>query len=495
MPQSQSAAEVLSYLNANLVAIRPETHLILWGLGLLIIDRLILHKWWNGIFALVAIAFASIELWQTSAHGETYFFETVIVDAYSVYFKAIFLISAAISIAISLKYLDVEDEQHGEFYALILFSTAGMMFMAAAVDLITMFVGLELMSLCIYILVGFLRSNRKSNEASLKYFLLGSFSTGILLYGMSILYGISGSTNLDKIALAVAGMPPDSPILYLATIALLAGLCFKVAAVPFHMWAPDAYEGAPTSVTAFMSVAVKAAGFAIFFRLFFVAIRDARAQYLPLLALVCIATMTFGNITAISQNNVKRLLAYSSISHAGFILLGLIAGTNFGVYASAFYLFIYMFMNLGAFTVLILLCRRHIPGDTIDDLNGLFFKSPAVAVIMLLFLLSLSGIPPLAGFYAKYFVFAAVVDAYISTGSNLMLALSIIAVLNVAISLYYYVRLVVAMFFKESTEPAELSMSPGLALALVVTTALTVGIGLYPNPFIELAQRVSFPIV
>lgn len=498
MPQFESTADVLNYLNTNLVAIRAEVHLILWGLGLLIIDRMMTQKWWNGICALAALAFASwetLQLWRFGAGGATYFFDSVILDAYSLYFKMIFLIAAAITVLISMQYMEVEDEQHGEFYALILFATSGMMFMASAVDLVTMFVALELMSVSIYILVGFLRTNRKSNEASLKYFLLGAFSTGLLLYGMSLLYGVSGSTNLDKIALAIAGIPPDSPVLYLAMITLLAGLCFKVAAVPFHMWAPDAYEGAPTSVTAYMSVGVKAAAFAIFFRIFYVALGDLRAHYLPLLAIVCVATLTLGNITAITQNNVKRLLAYSSISHAGFVLLGLIAGTDFGVYASALYLFIYGFTNLGVFTVLIMLRRRHIPGDTIEDFNGLFFKSPAVAVMMLLFLLSLSGIPPLAGFYAKYFVFASIVDVYIRSGDKMMLWLGIIAVLNAAIALYYYIRLVVAMFFRESTEQADLSLSPGLLVALVVTGIFTIGIGLYPNPFIEMAKLVSFPLL
>ncbi len=246
------------------------------------------------------------------------------------FFKLIFLIAAALAIAISLKYLDIERENHGEYYALILFATMGMMFMAGAMDLVTLYISLETMAIATYILVGFLRSNQRSNEASLKYFLLGAFSSGILLYGMSLLYGIAGSTRFDRYCRCLAQRPLTDPISLMAMITLSAGMFFKIAAVPFHQWTPDAYEGAPTSITAYMSVAVKAASFAMMVRIFMIAIYPLRPQWVMIMTVVSVLTMTVGNIAAITQSNVKRLLAYSSISHAGYILLGLIAGNETG---------------------------------------------------------------------------------------------------------------------------------------------------------------------
>src|SRR5438874_8894058 len=250
----------------------------------------------------------------------------------------------------------------------------GMMFMAGAVDLVTPYIGLETMAIATYILVGFLRSNQRSNEASMKYFLLGAFSSGILLYGMSLLYGLSGSTRFIQIARALADRPAADPISMLAMLTLSAGLFFKIAAVPFHQWAPDAYEGAPTSITAFMSVVVEAASFAMVFRIFMIAIYPLRPQWVPIMASVCVMTMTVGNIAAITQSNVKRLLAYSSISHAGYILLGLIAGNQTGMIAVAIYLLTYTFTNLGTWAVIVALRRRDVIGEHIDEMSGLYFK-------------------------------------------------------------------------------------------------------------------------
>jgi NADH-quinone oxidoreductase subunit N len=328
----------------------------------------------------------------------------------------------------------------------------------------------------------------------MKYFLLGAFSTGVLLYGMSMLYGVSGSTNLQVIGQAVSENP-DSPAVVVGMITLMAGLFFKVAAVPFHMWAPDAYEGAPTSVTAFMSVAVKAAAFAIFYRIVMVSLGSLHELSTLLISVVAILTMTVGNWAAVTQTNVKRLLAYSSISHAGYVLLGLAAGTELGVKAGAIYLFIYMFMNMGAWAVIVLLRRNNIAGEEVDDFNGLFFRNPWIAVLMLLFLLSLGGIPPLAGFIAKYYVFSAVVESYLSTGSRMMLWLGIVAVINAAVALYYYIRIVLAMFVKDLTQPAELNFSLGTSIALAITAAVTVILGVYPNPIIRFAEVAAFPLL
>ena len=267
-------------------------------------------------------------------------------------------------------------------------------------------------------------------------------------------------------------------------ITVAAGLFFKIAAVPFHQWVPDAYEGAPTSVTAFMSVAVKAASFAMMVRVFMVAIYPLRDQWVPVMAAVCAMTITVGNIAALSQTNVKRLLAYSSISHAGFVLLGLIAGNDTGMTAIALYLFVYTFMNLGAWALIVALRRQDVIGEHIDEMNGLFFKHPTAAVLMLIFMLSLAGIPPTAGFVAKYFLFAAVIE----TGHT---TLAVIAALNIVVGIYYYMRIVVAMFISDATEKTGLELSPGVVSVLAITLAFTLLIGLYPDPFIAMARQTS----
>jgi NADH-quinone oxidoreductase subunit N len=465
-------------------ATAPELYLALFGMILLIWDLFVKDKRVLGVVALIGIAFSGAFLYglrgiQTEAYGGL-----LRIDPFAAFFKLIFLIAAALSIAISLKYLDIERENHGEYYALILFATTGMMFMAGAMDLITLYIGLETMAIATYVLVGFLRSNQRSNEASMKYFLLGAFSSGILLYGMSLLYGISGSTRFVEIAGALSRRPLNDPVSLMAMITLSAGLFFKIAAVPFHQWTPDAYEGAPTSITAYMSVAVKAASFAMMLRIFIVALAPLRPHWAAIMTVVCILTMTVGNIAAITQSNIKRLLAYSSISHAGYILIGFIAGNETGLTAVPLYLLIYTFTNLGAWAVVVALRRRDVIGEHIDEMSGLFFKHPTAAVFMLIFLLSLAGIPPTAGFIAKYYLFAAAIE----THHNL---LAVVAVLNAAISIYFYLRIVVAMFMREATEKTGLTYSPGLISVLGVAIIFTMLIGIYPDPFIAMARRAA----
>jgi NADH-quinone oxidoreductase subunit N len=463
-------------------AIIPELEIAVFGMFLLIFDLLVKTKRRLGYVALAGIAISGIFLFQLRHVQYSAYGGSLILDPLAVFFKAIFLLAAALSIAISLRYLDIERENHGEYYALILFSTMGMMFMASAVDLVSLYIGLETMAIATYVLVGFLRSNQRSNEASMKYFILGAFSSGILLYGMSLLYGIAGSTRFDDIAEALSRRPITDPISMMAMITLSAGMFFKIAAVPFHQWTPDAYEGAPTSITAFMSVAVKAASFAMMVRIFMVAIYPLRPQWVPIMTAVSVLTMTIGNIAAITQSNVKRLLAYSSISHAGYILIGFIAGNETGLTAVGLYLFIYTFTNIGTWAVIVALRRKDIIGEHIDDMAGLFFKHPAAAVLMLIFLLSLAGIPPTAGFIGKYYLFAAAIE----TGHNV---LAVIAVLNAAISLYFYFRIVVSMFMRDATEKTGLTYAPGLTFALGVALIFTMVIGIYPDPFIALARQ------
>ena len=306
---------------------------------------------------------------------------SLVVDRFAIYFFYLFLVGAAIAILMSMRYLEVEHENHGEFYALLLFSVVGMMCMAAGYDIVLIFIGLELMAISTYVLVGFLRRDKRSNEAALKYLLLGAFSSGIFAYGLSLFYGLTGSTNLGQIAQKLQEMiatRPNDPVVIFALLATTTGLLFKIAAVPFHQWAPDAYEGAPTSITGFMSVAVKSAGWAMLLRIFLFGLYPLRSMYVPLLIFVSIATMTGGNLAAITQNNLKRLLAYSSIAHVGYMLLGLIASdgqtNSTGIMAILIYLLVYTFMNLGAFAVITSLRRRNIIGDKIDDIAGLVLQ-------------------------------------------------------------------------------------------------------------------------
>ncbi len=466
----------------DLGAIGPELELALFGMILLVADLLVDSKRVLGYFALAGVAWSGFFLYRLNGADVPAYGGLLVVDQFAWFFKAIFLVAAALAIFISLRYLDIEREQHGEFYALILFATMGMMFMVGAMDLITLYIGLETMAIATYVLVGFLRSSPRSNEASLKYFLLGAFSSGILLYGFSLLYGLAGSTRFNAIADALAQRSITDPLALLALVTVSAGLLFKVAAVPFHQWTPDAYEGAPTSITAYMSVAVKAASFAMMVRLFMIALYPLRPQWVVILSIVSALTMTVGNIAAITQSSVKRLLAYSSISHAGYILLGLIAANETGMIAIPMYLLIYTFTNLGVWAVVVALRRKDIIGEHIDEMSGLFFKYPVAAVLMLIFLLSLAGIPPTAGFIGKYFLFAAIIETHHNV-------LAVIAVLNAAISMYFYLRIVVAMFMRDATEKTGLALSPGVIATMAIALIFTMWIGLYPDPFIDMARH------
>lgn len=466
----------------DLGAIGPELELALFGMILLVADLLVESKRVLGYIALAGIAWSGFFLWRLNGANVSAYGDLLRIDQFAWFFKLIFLIAAALAILISLRYLDIEREQHGEYYALILFATMGMMFMVGAMDLITLYIGLETMAIATYILVGFLRGSPRSNEASLKYFLLGAFSSGILLYGFSLLYGIAGSTRYGAIADALAERPVTDPLSMMALVTVCAGMFFKIAAVPFHQWTPDAYEGAPTSITAYMSVAVKAASFAMIVRLFMIPLWDLRPQWVLIFSVVAALTMTVGNIAAITQSSVKRLLAYSSISHAGYVLLGLIAANQTGMTAIPIYLLVYTFTNLGVWAIVVGLRRKDVIGEHIDEMSGLFFKHPAVAVVMLILLLSLAGIPPTAGFIGKYYLFAGLIE----TNHNL---LAVIAVLNAAISMYFYLRIVVAMFMRDATEKTGLALSRGLVATMAIALIFTLWIGLYPDPFITMARN------
>ena len=410
------------------------------------------------------------------------------IDGFAAFFKIVALGSAAVTMLMSSPYLRVEGLRAGEYYFLILCATLGMMFMASGMDLITLFIGLETMAVSFYVLAGYLKPNPRSNEAAVKYFLLGAFSLGVLLYGMSILYGVTGTTGLEGTAAALAGQD-SSPLLVLAVVLVAAGMGFKIAAVPFHMWAPDVYEGAPTPVTAFLSVGSKAASFAMLVRIFMEGLPSLGAEWTALFWGLAVVTMTVGNIAALTQSNLKRMLAYSSIAHAGYLLMGVVAGTQRGVAAMLVYVGVYLFMQLGAFAVVAAMRRSDVVGDELKDLTGLSRRSPMMAFAMLFFMLSLGGIPPTAGFMGKVWLFGAAIDAG-------FVWLAVIAVANSAVSLYYYLRVVVFMWINDETAPAAspLTLGPAMTAALVVAVVGTVVFGLYPQFLFSSAEAAATAI-
>jgi len=478
------------YTSNDQFALWPAISLTVFGCWILLFDFLFPGKKEKRFFAVAAVVgliCVAVQLYRQQvflSNGETLtaFNGALTIDHFAIYFNWVFTLATLIVAIVSYNYLDIEGEHHGEYYALLLFAQCGMFFLAAGTDLVTLFIGLELMALSFYVMVGFLRGDKRSNEAAIKYLLLGAFSSGFLVYGFSIMYGMAGSTNLSVIEAAIKARPAGDPMVFLAMTTTAVGLLFKISAAPFHMWAPDAYEGAPTTITAYLSVASKAASFAFLLRIFLGPLAPARDMWEPLLAVVAILTMTIGNLAAISQTNIKRLLAYSSISHAGYMLLGLIAGNDTGIQGIAVYVMVYAFMNLGAFLVVIALRRKNIIGEDLDDMAGLMYKSPGYAVLMLIFLLSLAGIPPTAGFLGKYYIFLSLIETH-------HYFLAVIATLYVAVAIYYYFRVVKTMFVGELTEKAPLAASFGLRVALGITGVLTLAVGIYPEPILRLAQN------
>ena len=483
------------FQSADYQAIKPEILLAMFGLAILLFDFLLekRDKYMNALTALAGLSLAGLKLgmYWVALQGRAYqgFGGAFVLDSFAIFAKLLIVIATAAVVLISVHYLEIEKANLGEYYALLLFAAVGMMFLASAADLIVLFISLELMAFCEYILTGFLRGNRRSNEASVKFFLLGAFSSGLLLYGMSLLYGIGGSTRLMVIAQRLSDRPAPDPLAWMALVALLAGIYFKVAAVPFHQWTPDVYEGAPTSITAFISVAPKVASFAFFIRILISGLWPLRAEWQALTIGVSIATMTLGNLAAITQDNIKRFFGYSAIAHVGYLLLGLVAaadGNRDGLTAIAIYLLVYAFMNLGAFAVIIVMRRRDLIGDEIEDFSGLMARAPGMAILMLIFLLSLAGIPPTAGFIGKYFIFLSLVE----TGHYY---LAVLAVAYSVVALYYYFRIVVAMFMRNAAEAVPLATSVGVKVALAVSLTMTVVVGVYPQPFILMAREAIRP--
>lgn len=466
--------------------------LTIFALGILLIDLMIPKgwKWINAAGAFVGVLFAAgcvLQIQTMSPRGAIGFYNSLLVDHFALYFWYLFLAGAGITIIASVRYLEIEDEHHGEYYALLLLSVVGMMCMAAGVDIVLIFIGLELMAISTYILVGFLRRDRRSNEAALKYLLLGAFSSGIFAYGLSLFYGIAGNTNLRDIGRAVSAQNPHNPVVIIALLTTMVGLLFKIAAVPFHQWAPDAYEGAPTCITGFMSVAVKAAGWAMLLRILVFGLSPLRSVYTPVIIVVAVATMTGGNLAALTQTNTKRLLAYSSIAHVGYMLLAFVAMGTSPIGGAAFYdgfkgiliyLLVYTFMNLGAFAVITSLRQRNVIGDEIDDLAGLYKRAPVEATLMLLFLLSLAGIPPAAGFLGKYYIFLSLIESQ-------HYVLACLGVVYSLFGLYYYLKVANSMLMRSPMETEKLPVSVGMRFAVGIAALATIVIGIYPEPFIR----------
>jgi len=430
----------------------------------------------TGLLLAAVSSFAKTD-WPVSSFGGSY-----VVDHMSVFFTMIFCLSSGLAILLSIDYNKRENIRVGEYYSLIMFCTVGMIILASSTDLIMIFLGIEIVSLCLYVLAGIRRGDTRSNEAALKYFLLGAFATGFLLYGMTLLYGATGTTKLAGIAEALSHAEVLSqPILMMGVVLLIAGFGFKVASVPFHMWTPDVYQGAPTPVTAFMAVGPKAAAFAAFFRVFTTAMPELAPTWEVLLSIIAVATMFVGNLGAIMQTNIKRLLAYSSISHAGYILIAIIAKGSLATSALLFYMLSYTFMTFGAFSIVILLGRAGKENLELEDYSGLGFKAPLLGLAMSVFLLSLGGLPPLAGFVAKFYIFqAALNEGYV--------ILVVLAVLNSAISLYYYLKVIVFMYMKEPKGDFQISLTPITLIIIIIGLIGTVQMGLFPGPVISLAH-------
>jgi NADH-quinone oxidoreductase subunit N len=421
------------------------------------------------------------------------FSDLIIIDPYAGFWKLLLYLVTGLTVLLSLAYLKAERLNYGEYYGFVLLSLAGMMVMVSGADLLTIYLGTELMSLSLYVMAGLKRTEPRSLEASAKYFVLGAFSSGILLYGISLLYGFSGSTRLSVIASAIGAQGIGNPLLSVALVLLAVGFGFKLAVVPFHMWTPDVYQGAPTSVTAFMAVASKAASFGAFLRVFVEGLGGLSADWSLLFLVICVITLVLGNLVAIVQTNIKRMLAYSSIAHAGYALIGVVvagqqggAAGNSGLASVLLYIAIYAFMTLGAFALVGMLRKNGQESDNLEDYAGLAKREPMAALFMLLFLVSLAGIPPTAGFIAKFYVFMAAVNAG-------MAWLAVIAVVFAAVSAFYYLRVVMVMYMRDTDLPAEeaprLETSPALSVVLACAVAGVVLLGLFPNSLVTLATQ------
>lgn len=480
--------EKLTPPSIDILLIAPVLLVGSWGILLMVLDMIFKNqkRQWQGWFSVVGLAAAGVItflMWNRT--GGTFTPEggvpMVVVDGYVHFLNTIFIVTGILSIFISLNYLGkINIVERAEYYMLILFSISGMMLMGMANDLILVFLALELLSIPLYILCAMARPRLESEESGLKYFLLGAFSSGFLVFGITLIYGGTGSTSLPVIA---ENFSASNPIALAGVALSLVGFGFKVGAVPFHMWTPDVYEGAPTAVTAFMSVGAKVGGFAAMMRFFLGTIPSEDAGvWVPAVAVISALTMILGNVVALAQNNVKRLLAYSSIAHGGYILMAVAAGptSGQGVSAALYYMLAYLFTNMGAFAIIVMVERPDNQGVSIDDYKGLAKNNIGYALLLTYFMLSLIGMPLTGGFLGKFFVFKAAIDAG-------LVWLAVVGALTSVVSAYYYLRVVFYMFMFEGDETLEAQST--LNTTIAIATAATILLGIIPAPWLELATN------
>lgn len=472
----------------DLLRVLPEIVLTVGGTIAMVLEPLLRpeKKRRLGWLALAALLVA---LWATAvAHvfAGPAFRAMIVVDGFATFFRALVIVVGALAVLCSLNYLERERADSGEYYALVLFSVVGQCLMAASNELIMIFIGLEISSISTYVLAGYLRDDVRNNESAIKYFLLGSFATAFLLYGIAWIYGLTGSTDLSEIRRILANpeLAPAGALVGVSAALMFVGFAFKVSAAPFQVWTPDVYQGAPAPVTAFMSAGPKAAAFAIFLRVYMTAFEPVASRWEPVVWLSALATMLVGNFAALVQNNLKRLLAYSSIAHAGYVMVAVTAHSEIGTAAAMFYLVAYAFMNVGAFAVVTHFARDRERYVNVDDLAGLAQRQPATAALFALFLLSLIGIPLTGGFFGKFYVFKAALEA------NLYW-LTVIGLLNSALAAYYYLRIIVVMYFHEPGEAAVTVAppAPALKIALWSSALATLLLGIFPSLVLDFAGQ------
>lgn len=483
----------MSGLDFDWLAISPFLTLSATGFIVLILGLLFPRMYRETLGSFVLIGFAAAIVLSLAAWGETRtaFFGMLVIDKFSIGFNCIFILGALLTLLLSLNRVEEKYLIYSDYFALVIFATAGMTLMAAGMNLLTLFLGLETLSIALYILAGFRRSSEFALESSFKYFLLGAFASGFLLYGIALVYGVVGSTDLHRVAeFAQTQGLASSKLLIAGFLLIFVGFGFKISVFPFHLWAPDVYQGAPTPISAFMSTGSKAAGFAALLRVLFSFNIMGQTGWQEILWSIAAVTMLLGNLIALKQSNVKRMLAYSSIAHAGYLLIGVLAGSELASSGILFYLLTYTFMNVGAFGVISFISTDQYEFLTFKDFRGLASRRPFAAIAMALFMFSLAGIPPTAGFVAKFYLFSAGITAgYIG--------LVIIAVIASMISLYYYLGLVVQMFMaeKDETVPGTAPYQPGVALALVLAIFAVLGLGIFPSRWVELFQDLARSIM
>ncbi len=467
--------------------ILPEILLTAWALLLLIIGGLTRRASTSkvsGVLCFIGTIMALIYTFRLWGVNLDIFNGLYTIDDYGTFFKVIFLIVLALVTLVSLSYADREEIGSGEYYSLLMFGVLGMMIMTSSHHFITIFIGLEVMSLSIYVLCGLLKGNMKSAEASLKYFLLGAFATGFLLYGIALIYGSTGIVDILELKKYILAKQPMAATMFVVGMGfLIVGFGFKIASVPFHMWTPDVYEGAPTSITAYMATGVKAAAFGALIRVFYTAFIPFLIGWSEIVWFIAVITMCVGNITALAQKDIKRMLAYSSIAHAGYILIAFTTGDRELASSMLYYLLVYSFMNVGAFTAVIMLGRKGEENTDIDSYAGLGARHPFIALCMSIFLLSLAGIPPLAGFIGKFYVLSAAVKAQYYW-------LAVIGVLNSVVAAFYYLRVMMYMYFREPIkDTGAVDKAPQYGLVMLVCVWALLHMGIFPKTFLLIAQK------